>query len=254
MSITISSIPASFTITAGSPQNVIFNIPAGLYSSGYWETETFTGFPVPSQIQNIATPLDNVNMPATDGSLQITTANLTATQIGEVNNSVILLVTISTDTFAPLTVNYFNLVIDQVSPNNFNPAINRKWFRKMRTKILAPIYVRANIANLTSPFGIQIVREFFCNEILFQPGIMYLNGVISNSQIGMRLYKGEIGDKTSVQAYTERDLPVYSQVCDIPGYFGFDGVLNAFIGFHSLTSPIPANSQIEFTLIPSVFI
>ncbi len=116
---------------------------------------------------------------------------------------------------------------------------------------LQSIYVSQNISAYIAPFGVQILRQENPSFLTITPGLINLNGVAGNAQCVMRIYREILGiDRQWIQSPTHKAPPIHCQLAAMPVLIPWDGPEQVFIEFGFLTSPLPANSVLEFSISP----
>ena len=116
---------------------------------------------------------------------------------------------------------------------------------------LQSIYVSQNVSAYVAPFGVQILRQENPSFLTITPGLINLNGVAGNSQCVMRIYREILGtDRQWIQSPTHKAPPIHCQLAAMPVLIPWDGPEQVFIEFGFLSSPLPANSALEFSISP----
>jgi hypothetical protein len=116
------------------------------------------------------------------------------------------------------------------------------------------VYAYQDISNWTFPIAYQFKFDEEFKWITIAAGLANLGGSAGNSQINLRIHKGNILMKDQ---WRQSPLPPDSQL--IPIYTGvfngavtipWNGDMYGYLKFTGLTSAAPASSQIEFAIIP----
>lgn len=264
----VNSVPPTFTIGITQQVECTFTFTKRHYSSGIWRITRNSSTPIPEvditeflRLESFAT-----DFPPVKGGLHTLETPVTPDQLNLINSSNgTIQVFIGSNSSTPVPVEIFSFVlilqedVKEYRAKQRNVVIDLGERRLMRLRSLSPMYLRYNISGLEMPIGIQITKSFVCDSLVFVPGSFLLDNVIGNSQIVMRIYRNRIGEEGKLQTVRkEVDLPIYSQMCDTIGIIPQSGVVDLFLsfstgGFISNGNLFPANSLLEFSLLPSIY-
>jgi len=252
---TIDGVPISGFITGGSSLVVTFAIPPGTFYSGYWQINGTVLSGLGDHTDYVDLSGSIVLFPTIPDGVFSETVNVTSAQLTIINGLAGFSVPSNIGSDKNVNASLFRLVLDDTPPTP-TPARRsviglRRRQKRVIQQIFPPIHFSADISGFSTPFGVQIDKNAYCDGIQFIPGMIYQNGVVSNSSIGMRIYKGHFKPENEfIQVPNIPDSPMYTQVCDVPIEIPFLDMLNFFIEFYNDGTAIPSNSSLEFTIIP----